>query len=151
MAYLSNGAMNEIILPSGALRCRQLLIQSGIGPAQQLSTQGIKVILDQPNVGQGMSDNPMNSGFIPSPQPVEISLIQVTDYPFIIPFNVSMQEAKLGPEPYRYANLQAGVILEKIVRPFSTGHLELQSRDPNDNPRITFNYLNDPRDVQRCV
>ncbi|CAA2962990.1 HOTHEAD-like isoform X1 [Olea europaea subsp. europaea] len=140
---------------------------SGIGPAQQLSTQDIKVILDQPNVGQGMSDNPMNSVFIPSPQPVELSLIQVvgitqfgnfteaaseflswfghiglhkkfqsskirfetemlqkmqTDHPFIIPFIVSMQEAMPGPDPYRYANIQAGVILEKIMRPFSTGH-----------------------------
>lgn len=28
-------------------------------------------------VGQGMSDNPMNAIFVPSPSPVEVSLIQV--------------------------------------------------------------------------
>lgn len=77
MAYLNNGPMNEIILSSGALGSPQLLMLSGIGPANQLKAQGIKVILDQPNVGQGMSDNPMNAVFIPSPRPVELSLIQV--------------------------------------------------------------------------
>lgn len=73
-----------------------------------------------------------------------------TDHPFTIPFNENMQ-AMPGPDPYRYANIQAGVILEKIAGPFSAGYLELQSRDPNDNPRVTFNYFKDPRDLQRCV
>ncbi|KAL2558569.1 Glucose-methanol-choline (GMC) oxidoreductase family protein [Forsythia ovata] len=186
MAYLNNGPMNEIILSSGALGSPQLLMLSGIGPAQQLKAQGIKLIFDQPNVGQGMSDNPMNAVFIPSPRPVELSLIQVvgitkvgsfieaasgffelvwahrmaqevpmfenqTGHPFTIPFSESMQGAMPGPDPYRYADIQAGVILEKIAGPFSTGHLQLQSRDPNDNPRVTFNYFKDPRDLQRCV
>ncbi|CAI9768210.1 unnamed protein product [Fraxinus pennsylvanica] len=186
MAYLNNGPVNEIILSSGALGSPQLLMLSGIGPANQLRAQGIKVILDQPNVGQGMSDNPMNAVFIPSPRPVEMSLIQVvgitqvgsfieaasgffelvwarrmaqevskfenqTGHPFTTPFNENKQEAMPGPDPYRYANIQAGVILEKIAGPFSTGYLELQSRDPNDNPRVTFNYFKDPRDLQRCV
>ncbi|CAF2082803.1 unnamed protein product [Brassica napus] len=33
--------------------------------------------MDQPHVGQGMHDNPMNAVFIPSPVPVEVSLIEV--------------------------------------------------------------------------
>ncbi|THF96381.1 hypothetical protein TEA_026373 [Camellia sinensis var. sinensis] len=44
-----------------------------------------------------------------------------------------------------------GILLEKIAGPFSMGHLELQTRDPNDNPRVTFNYFKDPKDLQRCV
>lgn len=44
-----------------------------------------------------------------------------------------------------------GFILEKIMGPISTGHLELTSRNPNDNPSVTFNYFKDPRDLQRCV
>ena len=46
---------------------------------------------------------------------------------------------------------QIGVILEKIIGPLSTGYLELETRDPNDNPRVTFNYFKDPQDLQRCV
>lgn len=48
---------------------------SGIGPANHLQAHGISVVVDQPMVGQGMADNPMNLLFIPSPLPV--SLIQV--------------------------------------------------------------------------
>ena len=80
-AYLSKekgkGSMNEIIVSAGALGGPQLLMLSGIGPAQHLKSLGIKVVLDQPMVGQGMSDNPMNFIFVPSPPPVEISLIQL--------------------------------------------------------------------------
>lgn len=50
---------------------------SGIGPARDLRAHGINVVLDQPLVGQGMSDNPMNALFIPSRKPVEISLVQI--------------------------------------------------------------------------
>ena len=49
---------------------------SGIGPAHHLQAHGIKVVMDQPMVGQGMADNSMNLLFIPSPIPVEVSLIQ---------------------------------------------------------------------------
>ena len=54
-----------------------MLMLSGLGPARQLGTHNITVVLDQPLVGQGMSDNPMNAIFVPSPTPVEVSLILV--------------------------------------------------------------------------
>ncbi|KAI3458211.1 hypothetical protein Pfo_014874 [Paulownia fortunei] len=186
MAYLNREPTNEIILSAGALGSPQLLMLSGIGPAHQLRAQGIRVILDQPMVGQGMSDNPMNAILIPSPRPVEISLIEVvgitdvgsyieaasgslelawahrmaedfarlanqTVQPFRIPTNQTIPESMRGSDLYQVPNIQAGVILEKVMGPFSTGYLELQSGDPNDNPRVTFNYFQDPRDLQRCV
>ncbi|KAK4431546.1 protein HOTHEAD [Sesamum alatum] len=186
MAYLKSGPKNEVILSAGALGSPQLLLLSGIGPAPQLMAHGLRVILDHPMVGQGMSDNPMNAVLIPSPRPVELSLIQVvgitdvgsyieaasgsldlawlqrtaqdfakavnqTLQTFTMPINLTIPEAIRAPELYQNPGVQAGVILEKIMGPFSTGHLELQSRDPNDNPRVTFNYFQDPRDLQRCV
>lgn len=50
---------------------------SGIGPSTHLRVHNITVIVDNPSVGQQMSDNPMNAVFVPSPIPVEVSLIQV--------------------------------------------------------------------------
>lgn len=47
--------------------------------------------------------------------------------------------------------LRGGVILEKVTGPLSTGHLELRSTDPNDNPAVTFNYFNEPEDLNKCV
>lgn len=76
-AYLKNGTKNEIIVSSGALGSPQLLMLSGVGPADHLKAHNITVVLDQPWVGRGMSDNPMNAIFVPSPVPVEVSLIQV--------------------------------------------------------------------------
>ena len=49
------------------------------------------------------------------------------------------------------AAFRGGFILEKIMGPVSTGHLELRTRNPNDNPTVTFNYFQDPIDLQRCV
>ena len=76
-AFLKSGPKNEIIISSGALGSPQLLMLSGVGPADQLKAHNITIVLNQPLVGQGMSDNPMNAVFIPSPAPVEVSLIQV--------------------------------------------------------------------------
>lgn len=76
-AYLKHGSKNEIIVSAGALGSPQLLMLSGIGPADHLRAHNIRITLDQPWVGQGMSDNPMNAIFVPSPVPVEVSLIQV--------------------------------------------------------------------------
>lgn len=47
--------------------------------------------------------------------------------------------------------IQAGIILEKVAGPYSTGFLELKNKDPSENPKVTFNYFKDPRDLQRCV
>lgn len=49
------------------------------------------------------------------------------------------------------AALRGGFILEKVTGPISTGHLELRTRDPNDNPSVTFNYFKESQDLERCV
>ncbi|XP_071702508.1 protein HOTHEAD-like [Rutidosis leptorrhynchoides] len=191
-AYLRRGSNNEIIVSSGALGSPQLLMLSGIGPRRQLRAHNITVILNRPMVGLGMSDNPMNAVFIPSPNPVEVSLIQVVGIThngtyieaacgenfaaqrtfrvkcLIIEYYVK-QIGQLSTLPPKQRTQEAiekaiedmkalpqsafvgGFILEKIMGPISTGHLELTTRNPNDNPSVTFNYFKDPRDLQRCV
>ncbi|XP_071693762.1 protein HOTHEAD-like [Rutidosis leptorrhynchoides] len=187
-AYLRRGTNNEIIVSSGALGSPQLLMLSGIGPRRQLRAHNITIILNQPMVGLGMSDNPMNAVFIPSPNPVEVSLIQVVgithngtyieaacgenfasgtrtrDFGMFSPkigqlstlppkqrtqeaIEKAIEDMKALPQ----SAFMGGFILEKIMGPISTGHLELTSRSPNDNPSVTFNYFKDPRDLQRCV
>ncbi|KAL8207784.1 hypothetical protein R6Q57_007196 [Mikania cordata] len=187
-AYLKRGYNNEIIVSSGALGSPQLLMLSGIGPKEQLQAHNIAVVLDQPMVGLGMSDNPMNAVFIPSPQPVEVSLIQVVgithngtyieaasgenfaggartqDYGMFSPkigqlstlppkqrTQEAIDKAVEAMEALPQSAFMGGFLLEKIMGPISTGHLELTSLNPNDNPSVTFNYFKDPRDLQRCV
>jgi choline dehydrogenase-like flavoprotein len=71
------GAKNEVILAAGTLGSPQLLLLSGVGPRAHLEKHGIRTVHDQPGVGQGVADNPMNSVFVPSPVPVALSLVQV--------------------------------------------------------------------------
>lgn len=186
-AYLKHNSRNEIIVSAGALGSPQLLMLSGVGPAKHLRAHNISVTLEQPLVGQGMSDNPMNAIFVPSPVPVEVSLIEVvgiTSFGSYIeaasgenfaggsPRDFGMFSPKIGqlstvppkqrtPEALAKATqlmetqdeaaFRGGFILEKIMGPLSSGHLELRTRNPNDNPLVTFNYFQDPRDLERCV
>ena len=50
-------ATKEVILSAGAFQSPQLLMASGIGPADQLQSLGIPVLADRPGVGQNMTDH----------------------------------------------------------------------------------------------
>ncbi|ONL99356.1 irregular pollen exine1 [Zea mays] len=192
--YLRDGAKNEVILSAGTLGSPQLLMLSGVGPQAHLEAHGVQVLVDQPMVGQGVADNPMNSVFIPSPVPVTLSLVQVVGITrsgsfiegvsgseFGIPVSegarrlarsfglFSPQTGQLGTLPPKQRTPEAleraaeamrrldrrafrgGFILEKILGPVSSGHVELRSADPRANPAVTFNYFQESEDLQRCV
>jgi choline dehydrogenase len=52
-------ARREIILTSGSYGSPQLLLLSGIGPAQELRALGIEPALNLPGVGRNLTDHPM--------------------------------------------------------------------------------------------
>ncbi|OLN83279.1 Alcohol dehydrogenase [acceptor] protein-like protein [Colletotrichum chlorophyti] len=57
---LENGTeyrSRKVILSAGAYRTPQLLLLSGVGPADVLTEHGIEIKLDQPEVGQNMHDH----------------------------------------------------------------------------------------------
>ena len=51
-------ANKEVILCAGAFHSPQLLMVSGVGPAEQLKKLGISVVHDLPGVGQNLQDHP---------------------------------------------------------------------------------------------
>ncbi|KAL8551089.1 hypothetical protein ACS0TY_000243 [Phlomoides rotata] len=152
-ALLNNNTSSEIILSAGALGSPQLLMLSGIGPAHQLKAHDINLVLDHPMVGQGMSDNPVNGVLIPSPRPIENSLVKVVG----ITDDVGCYFEELGGLfgsgllSNNQSLIQSTLVGGKVARPISTGYLELRSKDPDENPSVTFNYFHDPRDLERCV
>ncbi|XP_071689666.1 protein HOTHEAD-like [Rutidosis leptorrhynchoides] len=155
IAYLKKGEKNEIILSAGALGSPQLLMLSGIGPKEQLDAQNIKVVHQQPFVGKGMADNPMNSIFVPSPIAVEPTPLQVVG---ITRFRSYIEEAGgvnfifANPSAYQgFSPQMGGFIFEKINGPKSKGELKITNLDPTDNPSVTFNYFKEPTDLQKCV
>ena len=50
-------AAREVILAAGAVGSPQLLMLSGIGPAEELRRHGIEVVLDLPGVGENLQDH----------------------------------------------------------------------------------------------
>ncbi|KAF3651144.1 Protein HOTHEAD [Capsicum annuum] len=75
-AFLSKTKGSEIIVSSGAIGSPQILLLSGIGPKAELEKLNISVVLDNKFIGKGMSDNPLNTIFVPTNRPVQQSLIQ---------------------------------------------------------------------------
>jgi choline dehydrogenase-like flavoprotein len=47
----------EIILSAGSIRTPQLLMLSGIGPAEELQQHGIQQVVDSPQVGKNLWDH----------------------------------------------------------------------------------------------
>lgn len=75
-AFLAKGQRSEVIVSSGAIGSPQLLLLSGIGPRTDLKKMKISPVIENKFVGKGMSDNPMNSVFVPMNRTVKQSLIQ---------------------------------------------------------------------------
>ncbi len=63
-------AEREIILCGGTVNSPQLLMLSGIGPADHLSQLGIPVVLDMPEVGRNLANHPSYSLRYACSQPV---------------------------------------------------------------------------------
>ncbi len=53
----SSGQTREVILSAGAFNSPQILMRSGIGPAEELKSHGIPVLHGLPGVGQNLQDH----------------------------------------------------------------------------------------------
>jgi choline dehydrogenase len=67
-------AERETILCGGAYNSPQLLMLSGIGPAEQLTMREVEVLLDQPAVGENLSDHAATYAVWTTPEPESLLL-----------------------------------------------------------------------------
>ena len=63
-----------MILSGGAYNSPQLLMLSGIGPAEHLMMREVEVLLDQPAVGENLSDHPATQLVWTTPEPESLLL-----------------------------------------------------------------------------
>ena len=63
----------EIVLSAGAFGSPQLLMLSGVGPAQHLRTHGIEPVVDLPGVGRNLQDHQISSIQMACKQPVSLA------------------------------------------------------------------------------
>ncbi|KAH8905253.1 alcohol oxidase [Coniochaeta sp. PMI_546] len=147
-------AKREVIISGGTFNSPQLLMLSGVGPAEHLRQFNITVIKDLPGVGQNMHDNQempiVGSGSAGSGD-AGVAMIR-TNHPahgnerdmFLMGgqgflfrgFWPDNQTAKLPADPVQ----PYGVSMVKGSSVNNKGWVKLRSADPQDTPEINFNH-----------
>jgi choline dehydrogenase-like flavoprotein len=128
--YLQNGqsiivkAEKEVILAAGALQSPKILELSGIGNKELLEKNGIKVIVDNPQVGENLQDHVMNRFVIADEDPGDESLLNNNPTPLeaaMITYN------KQNPGPNILKGISSIAYLPLLNQLNSTGQSTLNS------------------------
>lgn len=156
-------AKKETILCAGAIDTPRLMLLSGLGPREQLSSLGIPVIKDLPGVGENLLDHPetiiiweLNRPVPPNQTTMDSDAgiflrreapnaagsdgraADIMMHCYQIPF--CLNTARLGYE----TPVDAFCMTPNIPRPRSRGRLYLTSADPSVKPALDFRYFTDP-------
>ncbi len=185
IAYLRDGVEQEVrvnkevILSGGAVNSPQLLLLSGVGPADQLRSLNIPVVADLPGVGENLQDHLFISVCYASTQSNSLfgveTMENLQEYMEFqrgpLTSNVAESGAFLKtspdqPEPnlqYHFAPVayvnhgltppegHGYTLGPTLVTPRSRGRLTLHSADPSQHPAIFANYLSDEADMRVLV
>jgi choline dehydrogenase len=184
VVYLQNGTEStahagaEVILSGGTINSPQLLLLSGVGPADQLRALGIDVKADLPGVGENLHDHTMT--------PIVWATRDSTDLlEMASPENLALWQSQHGG-PFASNGAEAGgfwsstgdavpniqfiggptsfvdhgrfspplpnfTMLVAATHPRSRGRLWLNSADPLEHPRIDPAYFADPADLKEVT
>ena len=153
-------AKRAVILACGSIQTPQLMMLSGLGPAQHLKKHGIPVVVDLPDVGQHLRDHvaaPVVWETRGAIAPWEICPFEATmmlklddDAPapdVLFHFGLRVRE-KYGEDPRLAVNGPAVKASPNVTRAKSQGSVTLTSADYREAPRIDLNYFSDPYDMR---
>jgi len=176
-------ANKEVILSGGVINSPQLMMISGIGPAEHLQEHGIEVVKDLPGVGRNLQDhfyayyNPVvkkeiswNKNlkttvgqavealkyFTAKRGKLNMGAVQATAFATVGPgatrpdVEISFRPVSLGVTEdgkttiHDFPGVNASC---SLLRPLSSGHIELASSNPKDYPKIFANYIDHEMDM----
>ena len=152
---------DQIIVCSGSVASPQLLMLSGVGPADQLRSFGIEVVRDSPGVGKNLRDHPSAAvlyraaGDRPDVQaPMTQVGLRYTATGSSLRNDMQLQPMLMTSEhrpaqvaiddDSNYVGMNASLQLA-----MGQGELTLQSTDPNVQPFLNYNYYQDEEDLRR--
>jgi choline dehydrogenase len=167
----------EVILAAGAINTPQLLMLSGIGPADELRAAGVFVVVDNPAVGANLIDHPAVPVIWSTPRvrglwekagnaglarwrlthrgPLTSNIAESGGF---ARSDTGLPAPDLQwhvlPVAYQEQGLtdparRAMTVLVTLVDVGSRGRIRLSSRDPRHRPLIDPAYLSDLRDLDR--
>ena len=145
---------DQIILAAGAIASPQLLMLSGVGPADHLRSVGLEPVHDLPGVGRSMKNHPSVSivyrsqpeNHLPPDAPRNQVGLRFTATGSTERNDIQVQPTTSYPESRTAPDIRVGCRLEY---PYSEGILTLTSTDVDVQPHLDFRFLTDPRDVDR--
>ena len=172
-------AEREVILSAGAYNSPQLLMLSGIGPAEHLAMREIPVMVDLPDVGQNLQDH-INSGVIyTTDEPVSLIVGAEPEHQAAFadegrgPLTSNVAEAggfwrsddSLGAPDLQWHAAPVMFVDEGLgdpvahgisfaaclLTPRSRGSVTLRSADPTAKPWIRHNFLAETDDVRTMI
>ncbi len=172
-------AENEVILACGTVGSPQLLMLSGIGPADHLRSHNIAVMADSPGVGANLSDHPMVTAMWHTPKSrglwEQASPRNLARWQLMHSGPLTTNVAESGgfsrsdeglpapdiqwhalPSPYQNGGLtdpsiRALSLLVTLVAVGSRGRIQLRSADPRHKPVIDPAYLSHGADIEPLV
>ncbi|MEL7453110.1 MAG: GMC oxidoreductase, partial [Pseudomonadota bacterium] len=117
-------ASAEVIVCAGAVQSPQLLMLSGIGPADEMAKHGIQTVVDLPQVGQNLQDH------------LDVLIVHEMTQP------LSIYSQRKGLRKYaiglNYLLRRAGVARDQALQAGAF----LKSRDGLDRPDIQLHHVN---------
>ena len=153
---------DEVVLCGGAIGSPQVLMLSGVGPAEHLRSVGVGVVHDLPGVGENLRDHPNTQVTYrpkqPYPEDAPGPSIQV-GLRYTVPGSSTPNDIQLSPihvtKGFIPATVRArtdgpitafGVSLQNAV---TAGVVRLASNDPHVQPVLDYRYLTDAGDRAR--
>ena len=153
-------ANRAVVLTCGSIQTPQLMMLSGIGPAQHLREHGIEAIANLPDVGEHLRDHvaaPIVWETHGAIAPWDICPFEATmmlkldgDAPapdVLFHFGLRVRE-KYGEDRRLAVNGPAVKASPNVTRARSEGRVRLASADYRDHPVIDLNYFSDPYDMR---
>ena len=152
---------DQIVVSSGAIASPQLLLLSGVGPADQLQGLGIDVTHHLPGVGQNLRDHPSAcvlfraTGERPD---VQAPAIQV-GFRYTVEGSNTRNDMQITPMLMTSEHRPAQVQIDdhgnyigmsaSLQLAVGSGELRLTSSDAAVQPYLDYRYLTDPSDRER--
>ncbi|WP_109482353.1 GMC family oxidoreductase N-terminal domain-containing protein [Paraburkholderia sp. C35] len=149
----------HVIVSAGGIYSPTILLRSGIGPAEELTTLGIPVSVDLPGVGRNLQNHPYMFFALTLPRGKRIeadlrrfavaglrasSRVQGCPAGDLFAFVIGRVSGEsFGPD--------FALVGTALYAPKSRGFVKLSSADPRVNPDINFRFMSDPADPERMI
>ena len=148
-------ANREVILSAGAIDSPRILLQSGVGPADELRALGIDVVADVPGVGRNLHDHLLLGVVYEASRPLPAGVNNLSESVLFTHSSVGGEcpdiQVALVHVPFHSPEFSAPAnsytIAPGIVAPKSRGSVRLLDATPGGALAIDPNYLGEDDDV----